>query len=103
MLSGWKGSGKDFIADIIVKNNKYKKIAFATKVKDEVSEFYNIDRNLFDSQDGKKLKYDDSTTYRDLLIKYGEIKRNQDIHHWSKNVYNDILKSDEDSKGFTKL
>jgi len=54
LLSGWAGSGKDTIADYLVKAHGFKKFAFATPLKDLASELYKFPRELADSQEGKR-------------------------------------------------
>lgn len=90
LLSGWKESGKDYIADILVKNFLFKKISFAEELKNQVSSLYKIDRNLLDTQEGKKMVYKENVTNRQLLIAYGEAKRKDDPFFWAKKVLNKI-------------
>ena len=86
LLSGWKGSGKDFVSDILTDKFKYKRFGFADEVKTLVSEKYNIKRELFDTLEGKCHQYDSEHTYRDLLIKYAESKREDDVYYWARKV-----------------
>lgn len=59
-VSGWKGSGKDTVADYLVKEKGYSRYGFADILKDLVAEQYNIPRAWCDSQEHKEvgiLKY----------------------------------------------
>ena len=47
-LSGWKGSGKDTLANYLVKKYGFKRLAFADKLKDMASQEYGIPREHFD-------------------------------------------------------
>ena len=53
-LSGWKGSGKDMIADYLVKHHGFEKLSFASVLKDMTAIQYNIPRNHFDDRDLKE-------------------------------------------------
>jgi hypothetical protein len=86
LLSGWKGSGKDYIGDIIEKEYGYIKKKIGQSLKDEVSDKYNISRNLLETQEGKNIVFKNGETYRDLLIRHGEAKKEKDINYWVKNI-----------------
>lgn len=47
-LSGRIGSGKDTVADFLVKNHSFKKISFASSLKDVCSVLFNWDRTLLE-------------------------------------------------------
>ena len=47
-LSGWKGSGKDTLANYLVDRYGFKRLAFADPLKDMVSEEYGIPRSHLD-------------------------------------------------------
>lgn len=76
LLSGWAGSGKDLLADYLVKNRNYTKFSFASNLKKKVSEHYNIDYNLTLTQEGKKTLVN-GTSIRELLINYAKQERNK--------------------------
>lgn len=54
-LSGWKGSGKDTVADYLVKEYGYIKVSFAAVLKDMVARTYELPRNWLDDRDRKEL------------------------------------------------
>lgn len=61
-LSGWKGSGKDLVADYLVKNHGFKRISFADPLKDNVAEQYKLNRASLDDQNQKELPILDRPT-----------------------------------------
>ena len=72
LLRGFSNSGKDFVGDIICTQYGYKQFSFADSLKKIVAEKYNIPLDLFYSQEGKKMIYNNNNyyniTYRQLLI-----------------------------------
>jgi hypothetical protein len=48
-LSGYKGSGKDMLADDLTKNGWFTRVALADPLKDSVAAEYGIDRTLLDN------------------------------------------------------
>jgi phosphomevalonate kinase len=86
LLSGWTGSGKDYVGDIIEKEYGYRKDKIAKSLKDEVSNKYNISRKLLETQEGKRTVFENGETYRDLLIRHGEEMREKDKYYWVKNI-----------------
>lgn len=54
-LSGWKGSGKDTVADYLTKYYGFIKLSLATLLKDTVSTMYNIPRPWFDDHAKKEV------------------------------------------------
>lgn len=52
-ISGWKSSGKDAAAKILI-NKGYKRVAFADVLKDRVANDFNIPRNYLDDPDFKE-------------------------------------------------
>lgn len=97
LISGYIGSGKDTIANYLVKNNGWYRIGIADTLKDYISKIYNIDRKLLDTQEGKKTIYKDNITYRDLLINVGCSHREQDEDFWINKVI-DIIKNKDLNK-----
>lgn len=53
-ISGWKNSGKDTVADFLVRTRNFKKLSFAHMLKDMASEQYSIPRAHFDDRDHKE-------------------------------------------------
>jgi len=49
-ITGYKGAGKDTVADIILEYRDYQRFAFAEKLKVVCSYVFNIDREYFDIQ-----------------------------------------------------
>lgn len=112
LLSAWAGSGKDTVADYLVKNFGYEKLSFAKVLKDMVAEQYGVERAAFDDRDKKEkplLEYpvvskDSFSKYvnefmkgehkpymgelyhtpRSLCILEGSIKRSVDANYWVK-------------------
>lgn len=85
LLSGKASSGKDTVANYLVKNYSFKRFAFADTLKEYVSMKYNIPLEFLFSQEGKKQKIlinNKELTIRDILIKEGKEKREQDLNYW---------------------
>lgn len=60
LVSGWKGSGKDTLAENLINNHNFKRVAFADPLKDMVAEEYDIPRSHLDDRKYKEtaiLKY----------------------------------------------
>lgn len=93
LLSGWAGSGKDYVADLLVLHFLFKKTSFAIHLKNIVSSLYDIERSKLDTQDGKKLIHSNSLSYRDILINYAEAKRQTDVNYWTSFVLTEIQHS----------
>lgn len=53
-LSGWRGSGKDTVADFLVQEYGFTKLSFAKPLKDEVAATYNIPRQWLDDPVAKE-------------------------------------------------
>lgn len=47
-LVGWQGSGKDTAANFLIKNHNYRRVSFATTLKDAVSSIFGWPRNLLE-------------------------------------------------------
>lgn len=123
-LSGWKGSGKDTVADYILKNYNAKRVAFADPLKDMVAEEYGIPREDMDDpkkkdapifhlpvnpQDDfsliiadfmkKEFRFEGITHYwtpRALCILKGSTNRAVTSDYWVKRAISNIVKSDAD-------
>lgn len=80
MLSGLAGSGKDYVAEWLVKNKGFTRFAFGDSLKDLVSQRYKIKRHLFDTQEGKKIEIvseGEKISLRKLLITTAKIERDK--------------------------
>ena len=53
-ISGWKRSGKDTIAEQLIKEHQFKRIAFADPLKDSVAQEYGIPRSHCDDPEFKE-------------------------------------------------
>jgi hypothetical protein len=49
-LSGWKGSGKDLVAEYLVEKYGFKRVAFADPLKNTVSIQFNLERNSIENR-----------------------------------------------------
>lgn len=54
-VSGWAGSGKDTIANILIAEYGFKRVGFADPLKDTVAEQFGFDRASLDDQNQKNL------------------------------------------------
>lgn len=54
-VSGWAGSGKDTLANLLIKTYGFKRIGFADPLKDTVAEQFGFDRASLDDQNQKNL------------------------------------------------
>ena len=68
-ICGLIGSGKDTIADHLVKDHKFVKISFADKLKDTVATLFERDRDLLDGK-----------------TEQSRLWREQEDHFWSKEL-----------------
>lgn len=89
-LSGWKGSGKDTVAQYLERTHGYKQLSFASKLKDMVAQLYGVERNWLDSQSHKEMPlipYPVIST--DLFTKEihemlsGEFRNVDGVPHWT--------------------
>jgi hypothetical protein len=112
-ISGWKGSGKDTLANYLIEHHGFKRIAFADPLKDAVAKEFNIPRHWCDEPVMKELPlrqypaqardkfssnicnfmhkefpvYDDARAYwtpRALCILKGSTMRAVDPDYWVK-------------------
>lgn len=88
LLSGWAGSGKDLLAEYLVKNG-YMQFSFASSLKKKVSEHYKFDYNLTLTQEGKNTKIN-GMTIRNLLINYAKTERIKNDNIFVEYTFNEI-------------
>lgn len=74
-FSGWKKSGKDTASDLLVNDFRFKKVSFATPLKDMVCNLYNIPRNYLDDQSLKEFPLSQypanpQDKYSDMIIDF---------------------------------
>lgn len=106
LLAGKAGSGKDTVANHLVKNYSFKRFAFADTLKEYTSKKYNVPLHILFTQEGKKQEImvnNKMVTLRDLLIKDGAEKREENNNYWvdlviekikSESLTQDIVISD---------
>ena len=46
-ITGYAGSGKDTLADFLIENNQFKKLEFAKKIKEILSDLYDVPIEYF--------------------------------------------------------
>ena len=71
MISGWCGSGKDVVADYLVKHYNFKKLSIANELKKMTAEKYRFPHELTQTQYGKSAGIDTIhglRTVRELLV-----------------------------------
>lgn len=120
-LSGWRGSGKDTVADYLESRYGYKKLSFAAALKDLVVALFPMDRELLDDRVGKELNLsgypaiagDPSSariqeifsselksgfwTPRALCILIGSVMRSVHSNYWVSRVA-DVMKKNSDMR-----
>jgi hypothetical protein len=95
LISGFAGAGKSTVANYLKTLRSHsEQTAFAKHVKNFVSDKYDIERTLFDTQEGKKTIVEATHgffTVRDLLILHAEAaKRKQGEGIWAETVVQEI-------------
>ena len=95
LLSGYAGSGKDTVGDILVKDHGYTRFAFADRLKQYVSTKHSIDRGLMETQEGKKtiINVEDNLTVRDILIDEAAKSKRDYPNVWADFLLDDISDS----------
>jgi dephospho-CoA kinase len=96
LISGKICSGKDYVANVLVKHKNFKRYAFADKLKDEVSEELLIERKLLDSQFGKAILYRNGRTYRTMLIEHAKYQKNKNIDYFTDIIAKHIISERSD-------
>lgn len=96
MIRGFSHSGKDYIGNLLCKNYKYVRFAFADSLKKIVAENFNCSLNKLHSQEGKlEICEKDSMkrTYRQILIDEALRLRNLDENIFVNRCCQDIISS----------
>lgn len=96
LLSGYKRSGKDTIAEYLTEKHGYTQYSLAGPLKDMVSQKYGIPRSHLDDQTKKEVELSKfpGWTPRDILIMEGAMARKVDPHFWSRQLVRSILEQD---------
>lgn len=82
-LTGYAGSGKDFVADLLVKHHGFTQYAIADELKRIVSRQYTMPIALMQTQEGKQTVWKDGKTVRQLMNEVAtECKKN-----WGDDVF----------------
>ncbi len=97
MLSGWAGSGKDTVANIMVTDHGYTRFAFADALKDDVHQSTGIPMQILHSPYMKMEAlpfpidgFPDAYTYRDVIIQHAARQRALDNDIYSRKVVDEI-------------
>lgn len=91
MLSGWAGCGKDAAAALLVEEMQFDKLAFATELKQDVSEATGLPLELFHSHTKKDEILDSGQTPRSLLLAHALKARAKDPDIYCRMVKDKIL------------
>ena len=83
LLSGWAGSGKDTVADYLVTNNGFKRIAFGDFLKRDVAKQTGIPLELFYNRETKE-------SLRELLLIHARKARALDKDVYAKQAVTEI-------------
>lgn len=92
LISGKIFSGKDFTANLLVKQNTWKKLSLADDLKTICSMRYNTDIMKFHTHEGKMSLYDKTKTHRDLLIETSKEIKKQNKNFFVERVIDKIDK-----------
>jgi hypothetical protein len=97
MLSGWAGSGKDTVANILTSEHGYTRFAFADALKYDVHECTGIPMQILHSPHMKMEAlpfpidgFPDAITYRDVIIQHAARQRALDNDIYSRKVVDEI-------------
>lgn len=118
-LSGWKGSGKDTLAQYLVSQYEFTQLSFAARLKDLVANMYRLSRESLDSPAAKEAPlpsypatptdaFSEAVhtllrselrsgcwTPRALCILIGSMARSVDPNYWVRSVAETILANPE--------
>lgn len=96
LLSGYKRSGKDTIAEYLTEKHGYTQFSLASPLKDMVRKKYGLLKIHVDHQAYKEKELDKypGWTPRDILILEGATARKVDPDFWSRQLVRSILEQD---------
>jgi hypothetical protein len=98
LVSGRAGSGKGEVAKFFCRYHNFVEISFADALKEHAANKYNIDKNLFYSQEGKKSVFmldDKITNLRQILIDEAALAKKESEDIWVDKVLEKIEVSDD--------
>jgi hypothetical protein len=102
LLTGWSESGKDTVADILVKNHGFTKYAFADPLKDLCSSLYGFPRVMANTQEGKRTVWKvgyKNQTIREILLETAKLDRAR----FGDNIYAKEIRDSIQTDGKTKI
>lgn len=101
LLSGWSGSGKDTVGQILTKLYGAKRLAFADRLKEMVAETYNFPVEWTHTVIGKQTMLPCGKTVREVLFTEGQLIRqiSDEPELFARHVANQIL-ADMDTQLF---
>ena len=95
MLSGWSGSGKDTVADWLVRERGYVRVAFADPLKEDVAAATGIPVSVFHDPVAKGVPLAGvAQTPRDLLIEHARRARAVDPDIYARAIVGKIQSED---------
>lgn len=92
LVSGKARSGKDYLANLMT-HFSFNQISFASHLKDLASTRYQIDRELFDTQEGKA-SFVDGRLARDYLIELAAEYRKFDNDYFVRTAFSSLPPGD---------
>jgi len=105
LVNGLPRAGKDTFADYLVKYHNYKKLSFATALKDIIAKSFNITLDELDKfkNDNVNLIYEETNGFNDNLLNFRDLLRRFGTEamkpYFGKSVWSDIVYSKiKDSK-----
>jgi dephospho-CoA kinase len=93
LIAGNINSGKDYTANILVKNHRFVRYAFADTLKEITAKRYNVDISHLHTHIGKEKLHDNGKTYRQLLIDTAGMLRTLNENFFVDSVIEKIAES----------